>query len=477
MPENLRITAPISTEEGVAKPGSAPGTQRPFPVDPNRVPQAGGERKADGRAADLLLSRESVFGEFIRQLGQTPGLARTLQRIASLAAARPQQAGEILPPPDGASPLGQLAAGMPAGKGEILEDLAFQQENATLFGGPLFRFLDGLSARSGDPQLDLRIADFLKAFSGYFSAADTKRSVGYNLRDVEAAVPAAYARQIREAAAKLPPQDGTPPEVYAAAVKKQILPLLSRYVTRTNDYGKARDAISMLVNNLAILETSSRRGLFAKFSELLRYCRSGLNLPDAEAGDLQSFFAREILSRQSEPENGFFKSLLTLLSRAEKPSGKEGGPDPAALRDVCTSLLLDHSVFMPFNHLFLPIHIGGRFLFTEIWVEKKDPEARPARQGAEEGAPSRVYLTFDIRNLGYFEASVSLRGKRADLSLSFPPALARRRGEIRAELTGILERNGLTPGSVRAEPCGEPQVPKKILEKIYERKRTVDVSV
>ncbi len=91
--------------------------------------------------------------------------------------------------------------------------------------------------------------------------------------------------------------------------------------------------------------------------------------------------------------------------------------------------------------------------------------------------PVRLYLTFDIQDLGYFEASVSLTGKRADLHLACPPALARRRGEIRADLAGILQRDGLAPGSVRLTSCREPEVPKIIRKKIDERKRAIDVSV
>lgn len=471
MPENLRITAPVGSDGRVTGPNSTPETPRTQPVNPNRVPQAGGQ-KADGGQRELLLARDSVFGAFIRRWEQTPALGETLQRLALLAAAEPQAPGRPLPAD--ALPLRRLAEALTMERGDIVKNLVFQQENGTLFSGPLFRYLDRLSGRAGDPQLDLRIADFLRAFTGCFSAGEVRQSILQNLRAVEAAVPAVYAKKLQAAQEKLPPKDASP-GVFAEAVKKEILPLLSRYVAKTNDYGKSRDAISLLINNLAILETGSRKDLVARFEELLRYCRSGLNLPEEEAGRMQGLFAQEVLSRQTEPENEFSRVLTSLLSRAGRRGAPEG-LDPAAVRDICTSVLLDNSVFMPFVHLFLPASVGGRFLFTEIWIEKKDPEAPPPR-GEAGVQPVRLYLTFDIQDLGYFEASVSLTGKRADLRLACPPALARRRGEIRADLAGILQRDGLAPGSLRLTSCREPKVPGIIRRTIDERKRAIDVSV
>ncbi len=474
MPENLRITAPVGSDGKVTRPNSTPETPRTQPVNPGRVPQAGGQ-KTDGGQRELLLARDSVFGAFIRRWEQTPGLGETLQRLASMAAAGPQAPGRTLPAD--APPLQRLAAALTMERGDIVKNLVFQQENGTLFSGPLFRYLDRLSGRADDPQLDLRIADFLRAFTGCFSAGEVRQSILNNLRAVEASIPAVYARKLQAAQEKLPPEDASP-GAFAEAVKKEILPLLSRYVARTNDYGKSRDAISLLINNLAILETGSRKDLVARFEELLRYCRTGLNLPEEEAGRMQGLFAQEVLSRQAEPENEFSRALASLLSRAgRRGEGESEGLDPAAVRDICTSVLLDHSVFMPFVHLFLPASVGGRFLFTEIWIEKKDAEAPPAPRGEAGVRPVRLYLTFDIQDLGYFEASVSLTGKRADLHLACPPALACRRGEIRADLAGILQRDGLAPGSVRLTSCREPEVPKIIRKKIDERKRAIDVSV
>ncbi len=247
---------------------------------------------------------------------------------------------------------------------------------------------------------------------------------------------------------------------------------MKEYMEKISDYGKPRDDISLLINNLAILESGSRANLVSSFSELLRYCKSVSHLGETEAGILQELFQKALLSRQDWPESDFFKSLVPLLSLAEGKEGKD--PDKAALRDLCSSLLLDNSVFMPFFHLFLPARIGGRSFFTEIWIEKKDPEPKKGISGIR---PSRVYLSFTIQNLGYFEASLNVSGRKVDLFLSFPPVLSRFRGQIRSDLADILMKSGLQPGSVRTGPLKSPQIPGKIREKIYERKQTVDVTV
>lgn len=63
------------------------------------------------------------------------------------------------------------------------------------------------------------------------------------------------------------------------------------------------------------------------------------------------------------------------------------------------------------------------------------------------------------------------------MNLSCPAVLDRLHGEIRSGITEILEKNGLTPGSVRLSSGGAPQIPSLILEKINERKDSVDVTV
>ena len=480
MPDNLRITTPVANTEGLGRPNPAGDAGRPAPVDPGRVPRPDNEEQAGGRSADLLLNRSSVFGQFIRQLQQTPGLDRTLQKLLAEAAQVPAAggapaaaAGLAVP-----APLRALAAAMAADESGLAERLLAQQKDATLFTGPLFRLLGRISAQSGDPQFDLRLADFLKAYSGYANAAGTTQAVLKNLTDLKYSIPVAYAKQLSALMEKLSDGSGAGRvESDLAVLKREIIPMLGEYVAKTNDHGPQRDTISMLLHNTAVLNDSSRENLADRAGKLLDYCRSTLGLPDLTLSMLRALFEQEISPAGAKKQDAFLRELTSLLSRA---SGGEtpGGVDRAALNDISRSLLLDNSVFMPFQHIVLPAEIGGRFLFAQLWVEKTDPDENRHPAAGDAPPPKNVYLTFEIQDLGCFEASARLAGKRVSMKLSCPPALRGLHGEIRAGISGILDRNGLVPDEIRLSTGnGRPRVPQIVMQKIQERKKSVDVTV
>lgn len=468
MPENLRITAPVPNNEGVLKPNLPPESPLVEAVDPSRVnrpnPQ---EQNRNAESMDLLLRRDSVFGRYVQQLRQTPALSETLGK-ALAAVFRPGGKSAAGPLPEGL-PLAQLAAGVPAEKGDMVDGLRFQQKDSTLFSGPLFQLLGRMEER-GDAQFALRLASFLKAFDGYVSIPDTTGAILLNLGTIGRQIPAPYAKKLAELAGRL---DAGAPEGSIGAnlklLKAEILPLLSDYVAKSSDYGAMRETLSLLLHNTSLLNVSTRGYLDGQFEQLAADCRRSFGEPMTRL--LRSFYLDAADGDRDKPQNRFLRSLVSLLSQ-------EGGAgaDGAVRGDILRSVLLDNSAFMPFLHFYLPVVWQGRFLFSEIWVEKKDGgEAESAPRRAE--APTRLYLSFDIQDLGAFEARVELAGKKADLSLSCPGALMPRKREISDALGRILAQNGLQAGEVRLKRGGRPEIPGIVLKKVMERKRAVDVTV
>ena len=481
MPDNLRITTPVANTEGISRPNQAGDPNRPVPVNPNRVPRSNNGEETNRQGGDLILNRNSVLSQFIRQLEETPGLDRTLQKLLGEAAQRgisapmPGQAAQLT---ELSGPLRALVAAMAADEDGILDRLLSQQKDSTLFTGPLFKLLGQISAQSGDPQLDLRLADFLKAYSGFQNASGTTQAILGNLKELKYSIPVPYAKRLSALMEKLSDGSGSGRvDSDLAVLKREIVPLLGEYVTKTNDHGKPRDTISMLLNNIAVLNDSSRGNLSEKFGQLLNYCRNTLSLPDMTLDMMSESLAQEIAPGREEKQDGFLRELTSLLSRAA--DGKApGNLEQATLNDISRSMLLDNSVFMPFQHIFLPAEIDGRFLFAQMWIEKTDPEKERKASPDVTPAPKNIYLSFDIQDLGYFEASLLLKGSSVNIKLSYPPALRDFHGEIRTGITGILKNNGLTPGEVRLSSAGEkPLLPDIIMQKVRERKGSVNVSV
>ena len=478
MPDNLRITTPINNTEGVRPTNPANDTSRASPVNPSRVPRANGSESEGSRPQDLLLDRMSVYSKFIEQLEQSPSLERTLQKLMSDAAAVQNPGFSSLETDfPVSSPLRALISAMAAQEDGMLKSLTDQEADATLFTGQLFKLLGQISSQRSDPQFDLRLANFLKAYTGYTTSGEITRAIRAELAEVRDTVPVPFAKRLAAVMEKL--SDGTDRRFLVPdllVLKKEVIPLLSEYVSKTNDFGTLRDTISMLLNNTAILNESSRENLDGKFGQILQYSSETLRLPKAALSMMQDLYVQELNAGKEENGDRFLSALTSLLSRSSEKS-LPPGIDRTSLHDVTHSLLLDNSVFMPFHHIVLPAQVSGRFLFAQIWVEKQSADKIRQEGPGTETSPKLLYLTFDIQNLGYFEAALRLTGKRVDLSLSCPPSLERNHGQIRSDLSDILEKNGLDFGEVRLSTCKKPKVPHLILQKIAERKRVIDVTV
>ncbi|WP_411676513.1 hypothetical protein [Caproicibacter sp.] len=473
MPENLRITAPVPNSDGILKPNPSAQSSQIEPMDPARVNRPNTQdQNTDSASLNLLLSRDSVFGKFIQQLRQTPALSETLGKLLLNTVRRMETNPGFLPEN---SALRELVSSLAAEQDGLINDLVFQQKNSTLFSGPLFQLLSRISQQAEDPQLDLRIAGFLKAFDGFSSAKETTDAILSNLSAIGRRIPTNYAKQLALLSEKLNTSD---PEGAVNEnlnlLKKEILPFLSDYVSKSSDYGKMRETLSLLLQNLSILNVSSRENLQSQFQQLAAYC--GRHTAEPTLRLMRSFFADtvEAGAGKEKPESRFLHSLVALLSHGGQGSS---GADQAAVGDIGKALLLDNSVYMPFTHLFLPAVLQGRFLFSQIWVEKKDRNDEGHAVPGAAAPPKRLYLSFEIQDLGSFEAKVELTGKKIDLSLACPEKLLGQTGAITSSLARILDRNGFSFGDIRLSRFEKPQIPELILQKTMERKRSVDVTI
>jgi hypothetical protein len=472
MPENLRITAPVPNSDGILKPNPSAQSSPVEPMEPARVNRPDTQdQNADSASLNLLLGRDSVFGKFIGQFRQTPALSETLGKLLFTTARRMEASPGSL---QENSVLKDLASGLKAEQEGLLENLMFQQKSGSLFSGPLFRLLDHISEQAGDPQIDLRIAAFLKAFDGYSSVGETTDAILSNLDAIRQQIPPGEAEQLALLSKKLDSSDPAGSlDGNLNLLKKEILPFLSAYVSKSSDYGKVRETISLLLQNLSILNVSSRENLEAQFRQLNSYCERRVTEPTLRL--MRSFYEEAAGGETKKPENRFFESLISLLSQNGGPDAPEA--DKALCADIGRSLLLDNSVYMPFTHIFLPAVLDGRFLFAQIWVEKKESREEKSASAGLAAAPTRLYLTFTIQDLGYFEARMELTGKKVDLALSCPEKLLAQKSAIVSSLGQILVNNGLSSGNIRLSRCEKPEVPNLILQKIMERKRMVDVTV
>ena len=82
MPDNLRISNPVPTNDGINRMTPPKQAESSIPIDPSKVVQPNTDKQQNSNLNfDLLLNRTSVFNKFLDQLRQTPELTQTLQKI------------------------------------------------------------------------------------------------------------------------------------------------------------------------------------------------------------------------------------------------------------------------------------------------------------------------------------------------------------------------------------------------------------
>lgn len=487
MQENMRVNSQqLHTQDPAARVRPAKDPPVLNQVDPTRVtgsntaqnPQA---TKDDGLG--MLLNQNSVYNRFVNQLSTTPGLAQTLKKVmfeAFSMEGKPIKAGQLN------SVLAELSAKLKLSPDQIIEALQYQNENQTKFSGGLFDSMrELLAANKTNKEFENLLGRFLKSYNGYLSTESTLKAIVSNLKQIGTSMPVSYSKQLDSLIAKLSldASVGIPADAAASAaqsealdnnlliLKREIIPFLSNYIGTTNDFGRSRDIITLLINNIARLNTSSRDDVIAKFVDLIDFCKFTFDMDDHTIDQLKLNFANR-LSDQTKPANDMFDSIAKLLS--EGSSKEQSYTSRAMYKDIATSLLLDNSVFMPLNHLFLPINYQGKFMFSEIWIEK---DGKQQSQTVDQKPITKMMINFDIKGTGFFEAVLWISEDNVDVELNYPSTIATKTGDIRDNVASILRKNGLNVNNLVLSMDEPPRRVQDVFKNLFDARRGIDVTI
>ncbi|WMJ21903.1 hypothetical protein RBG61_07785 [Paludicola sp. MB14-C6] len=474
MQDNIRITSPINTNDPTAAKLRAPkeGPQL-NPIDPNRVNPKNNTEASKNESFQFLLNHKSVYNRFIQQLMQTPGLSETLKKVvfdAFVQGERPTRIATTMDPI-----LKELAEKLKLNPDQIVEALKYQNDNQTKYHGPMFDLFRELAkAQKGNQEFEQLLGQFLKAYNGYLSMNDTLKSIVANLKTIAQRIPKMYSDQLNTLVERLiVDQSENSLESNLSTLKNEIIPFLSSYIGKTNDFGRVRDTITLLIHNIARFNMSSKEEVINKFVDLIDYCKFQFDMPDKNIDVLKRIFANEI-SNPKIPQNDLYDTFAKAIS--EGITSDQSATSKAIYRDISTALLLDNSVFMPLTHLFLPVNYQGTFFFSELWIDK-NAKGKPNPETGEVKAAMKLFITFDIKGLGYFEATVLLSDKNADVVLSCPSTLAQSEREIRSNITKIFLNNGISVNSLTTSKGQSPQKIQDVFETLYDRRQGIDVTI
>ena len=253
-----------------------------------------------------------------------------------------------------------------------------------------------------------------------------------------------------------------------AVLKEKVLPALARYVSAFNDFGQTRDKISLIIHDISRLNVGTKTELMARFEELIDYMKYEMNVPAKQLGTVRQMFDNAI-KLNSETNNKFIDALAKLLL-SDRTTGLTA-TSQNMVKDVVQSVLLDYSTYMPYNHLFLPVNYNNKQLYTDIWVEK-EPESD--KKGGV--LPRKIYINFEISNMGSFQAVIGILNDDVDCKLYLPDRFKREIQDVNRDVGRIFANVGYENAKV-SSVAENVDIKSAIIKRIGERGDSINVTV
>lgn len=472
MPDLLGPTNPVPTHDV-----QAPRITTPQPTDtsiqnianPNVVtrPDQKPEQQGSGDSTGPGAARyESNFMTF-------------LQRLRGNSAAAPSFLGIMLGT--------QVSSGIRAGfaeelaslldflkmdEGQLLNFLKTQIQSGSRFSGALFQALRNAFGSSSE-LVQNEILQFLRRYSDNSSTEHLEGKMLRTVDDMRQAMPSRWGNQVNGMLEQLE-------KLFSAGDRKgamellrgSLFPLVSNYVSTTHDHGLARNLLSMLTLDVARYENGGEAGML----QSLRHLSALGVLPE----ELSKLGDRELLDMlrntdfaRASRNNGFADRIADLIDKALQ--GKGGVEVQEAFHNMMNAILINESVYMPLQHVMLPLDWNGNLMFSEMWVDPDAEREGPPRRGEER--TMKMLIKMDIRALGSFDLLIRSRGSRVAMQVACPPTVAPFSEAVSATLRDILTRNGLEPVGIEVGEMRRSVPVSDVFPRIFERMGGVNVKV
>lgn len=467
MAENLRITTPVTVSGD--RSGNIKGANAPTPIgniDPSQVLNKENAAQAQDRNANMQWNNNSVFQSFVNKLKAAPPVSQTLGKLLNGVTSE-------LNTTSVASPAGQIMSELIEStvmtEEQMLENLLFQSSNSTKFNAELFDLFKVLAKNGKSERLNQCIGRFLKAYDGYFNANQTMSTVAKQLQKLLDYVPKSYRVPIEEAINELDMSQTNDSTIQhnLGVLKDNVLPTLGKYFATFNDFGEGRNKLSLIMHDISRLNVSTADELGARFNELIEYMKYEMNVPASELKTIEQMFSNAMESAAKGNENKLIDTLAKMLnSDATRGLSATG---QGMIRETMQTLLLDYNVYMPFAHYFLPVSYKDKQLMTDIWVEK-DGDGTSAEQ------KRKIYINFDISDMGSFQAIIELAGYNVDCKLHLPQDLKKELSKINGDVEQIFKSVGFESAKITtvAHPI---DIKAQIIKRIGERSDSIDVTI
>ena len=439
--------------------------------DPTRVGRA--DARTDQQAANDALQSDALrydsnLQTFLQRLREAPDLpevlGKTLVLLRGVVSTPGLQEGI-------AQEIAQLLEMLRMDEAGFHQFFMEQVHGGNRFSGPLFSLLRQAYDTLPGGNARLAILDFARRYGDFSSTEHIGKSMTQLLKQMTDYLPKSWQGRLSELTARL--ENGLASGTRAENLKLlqgEIIPYLGAYVERSHDFGPLRDLLNLLTLHVTRYENGSEEQLLLSFRQMEGYSEllKGLNqLDDAAILKLlqETDFTRASGSR--------FVNMLT--STAAQALRGAYGPDVRdAFSEIVRSLLIQESVYMPLNHMLLPLEWKGKMMYSELWV---DPDAEDERGGGKGQEKIQFLFKLDLESLGFLEIALSARQDQVEMQIRGPQSVADNGALIAEDIRNILARHQLVGGDIRVDKREKPLTLTEVFPHLFEGKRGVNVKV
>ncbi|MEY8356474.1 hypothetical protein AALB39_24425 [Lachnospiraceae bacterium 54-53] len=473
MADILKVTTPLSGYDNSTvknNPQAGQGMQIQNPIDPSRV-MRGDNRTDSGGKGDQQLAFQygSNFGAFLNMVKNIPDLSRILTDI--FFQGEEMLTGGVM----GEEAVQQIAAFFKATQlqeDEIFPFLKEQAESAARFSGGIFEQLRKVMAETNSVDLKSEVLNFVRKFNDMSSGKHILHDIYNTIKDMEGYVFKQTREQIE---ALLKELDMAAPEGNtshnSALLKEKILPFLGHYISMNHDMGAIRDKISLLTVLISKYENGDREDVLQSFSRLTGYQGFRKFFGSMTADQFDELLGQVDMEKAAGRNEWADKFVDFLRNGANGGAGLE---NKQIFQTMLQSLVMNESVYMPLLHLAFPVNVNGRKMFSEIWI---DPDEEGSSTQGDMRHTARIFVKFDIRDLGQFKLLLLYGDHAASLQLYYPENMQNSEAGIHKGIKNILEQHHFRAESIYLQAGGGPSSPLEVFPKIQERKNSVDVRI
>ncbi|QSX07172.1 hypothetical protein JYG23_07455 [Sedimentibacter sp. zth1] len=449
MLENIKITANNinNTNNNTSRPKVPDQTENLIPfdiLDPTRVnkplKQEGSELN---NQANVAKNPYSVIEKFLQSLDSAPTLSENMRKILF---SKQFINSNIKTDPLLKSFFEEFVKDINMDKEKMLEFVKFQYNNNTKFSGKFFDFIR--DAIKLNPNSDFKnvVSSFMKSYDCYLSVDETTTAIANILKNINQNMPDILKETFSNFIDKLILDSPTnSADINLNLLKNEIIPYLSKYISKTNDFGIVRDYVSVLIHNIARLETGLKDNFSYSVENMFNYLKFSFNLSDKEISELKYSLINSF-REHSAVKNNALDYMFKMIEAGTKD--KNNYVNKTTFDDITESLLISNSVQIPLVHIFLPVNFNGVFMFSELWINKeinnnteKDKENKKSNDIKNE--VFKIFLTFDLQNVGYFETTIVSQGNKLSLEIFVPNALKCNEINIKKDVQNIIKKNGI----------------------------------